>query len=53
MTMTDRIRSWRRARAVRAELVRLDDRTLHDLGIPRWRIAEISRGASVEPRLVT
>lgn len=52
MTLTDRIRAWRRSRAVTAELGRLDDRTLHDAGIPRWRIAEIARGAPVEPRLV-
>lgn len=52
MTMTDRFRAWRRSRAARAELRRLDDRTLHDAGIPRWRIAEIAGGAPVEARLV-
>ena len=52
MTITRRIRAWSRRRAVAADLARLDDRTLHDAGIPRWRIAEIARGAPVEPRLV-
>ena len=52
MTLIQRFQTWRRARAVRADLVRLDDRTLRDAGIPRWRIAEIARGAPVEPRLV-
>lgn len=52
MTLTDRIRVWHRRRAAAAELKRLDDRTLHDAGIPRWRIADIAAGAPVEPRLV-
>ena len=52
MILIRRFQAWRRARAVRADLVRLDDRTLHDAGIPRWRIREIARGGAVEPRLV-
>lgn len=50
--MIETVRAWRRRRAVAAELGRLDDRTLHDAGIPRWRIADIARGAPVEARLV-
>jgi uncharacterized protein YjiS (DUF1127 family) len=46
------IRAWRHRRDLSAELSRLDDRTLHDVGIPRWRIADIAQGAPVEARLV-
>ena len=53
MTFLSTIRAWRDRRATEAELRRLGDRELHDAGIPRWRIADVARGAPVEPRLVT
>ena len=52
MTFTQSIRNWRRARRAATELRRLDDRVLHDAGIPRWRIDEIANGAPIDPRQV-
>ena len=52
MTLIDRIRDWRHARRIEAELRRIDDRGLHDLGIPRWRIRDVARGQPIEARLV-
>lgn len=52
MALIQRFRAGRRARAVRADLARLDDRSLRDAGIPRWCIREIARGGAVDPRLV-
>ena len=46
------LRTWLMRRRAEAELARLADRTLHDAGIPRWRIREIARGGAIEPRLV-
>ena len=52
MTLTKTLRDWRRARRAATELRRLDDRVLHDAGIPRWRIDEIAKGAPIDPRQV-
>ena len=52
MTLITSIRDWRQARRTANQLNRLDDRALHDAGIPRWRIREIARGEAVDPRQV-
>ena len=52
MSIMNTIRDWRTARRTRAELTRLSDRSLHDAGIPRWRIDEIASGSPVDPRQV-
>ena len=43
--LTTRYRRWKSIRKTICELTRLDDRELDDLGIGRWRIAEIARHA--------
>ena len=50
MTFMSNMRDWRMQRRARKELNQLPDRLLHDAGIPRWRIDEISAGAPIEPR---
>lgn len=52
MNMLATVREWNRARTTRRDLNRLDDRMLHDAGIPRWRIDAIAKGAPIESRLV-
>ena len=52
MTILNTLRSWQSHRRTEAELRRLGERELHDAGIPRWRIREIARGASIDPRQV-
>ena len=52
MTLLSTIRTWQARRRTEAELARLADRELHDAGIPRWRIAEIARGGSIDARQV-
>ena len=52
MTLLSNIRNWRQVRETRRQLNRLDDRSLIDAGIPRWRIDDVARGAPVDHRLV-
>ena len=52
MRFIDTIRTLQAHRQARFELARLGDRELHDIGIPRWRIEEIARGAQIDARLV-
>ena len=52
MSIVNAIRTLQAHRRARFELARLGDRELHDVGIPRWRIAEIARGARIDPRQV-
>ena len=44
--LATRYRRWKSIRVTIRELTRLDDRELNDLGISRWRIADIARRAS-------
>ena len=44
--LTTRYRRWKSIRETIRELTRLDDRELNDLGISRWRIADIARRAN-------
>ena len=45
--ISDAYRNWRRARRTYAELSRLSDSELDDIGITRSMIAEIARGERV------
>ena len=52
MTLTRTLRDWNQSRRTANALRRLDDRSLHDAGIPRWRIDEIARGEPIDAKLV-
>ena len=52
MSIMNTIRDWRSARRTRFELSRLSDRSLHDMGIPKWRIDEVANGSPIDPRQV-
>ena len=52
MSILNAVRTLQAHRRARFELARLGERELVDLGIPRWRIDEIARGAPIDPRQV-
>ena len=49
MTFLQNLRDWRATRRATAELNRLPDAVLHDMGVPRWRLAEAARTGRTYP----
>ena len=49
MTLLQNLRDWRATRRATAELNRLPDDVLHDLGVPRWRVREAARTGRTFP----
>ena len=52
MSALTNYRRWRARSRIARELRAKSDHQLIDMGVPRWRIDEIARGAPIDPKLV-
>ena len=52
MTLLRNFDEWRAYRRAVAEMSRLPDEALHDMGVPRWRVREVARGEAIRPEQV-
>ena len=52
MSMIERIHDYRNYRRTLRDLRRLSNGQLEDIGVPRWRVHDVARGAEIDPRLV-
>ena len=52
MTLLNTIRDWRAYRRAYAEMNRLPNEVLHDMGVPRWAVKEAARTGRTRPEQV-
>ena len=52
MTILQNLREWRAYRRAYAELSRLPNEALHDMGVPRWRVKEAAWTGRTAPEQV-
>ena len=50
--MIKSLQDYRSYRRTLRDLRRMSDQQLEDIGVPRWRVRAVARGAQVDPRLV-
>ena len=52
MSVLHSLDTWRTRRRTTSRLRSMSDSQLIDMGIPRWRIDDVVRGAPIDPKLV-